>query len=262
MRRTILDMHLHTRGSDGVSFGVDIVRSAVERGLSGFCVTDHHKTQTAEGLKVVELARSNGLRVFRGCEYTTLQGHLLIYGVDVEELTLGYYPDMQATIDVVNAAGGVAVPAHPYKGYKTLLGDGVRKLRGVRAYETVNGACQRSQPSVNKLAAKAARERGKLGLGGSDAHRASDVGLAYTVFHGDIRTERDLVAALRRGHYRAVLDKSHPALDTRKVAGQIPRDERPTASSEATETHARRIDFDPDFRDYWHGYTDSGGFRH
>jgi predicted metal-dependent phosphoesterase TrpH len=203
---TKIDLHLHTRGSDGTGTAEEIVATALANKLDGICITDHHKTQTAEGLKVAELARAKGLLVFRGCEYSTAQGHLLVYGVDVAELNLGYYPEMQTVIAAVNKAGGVAIPAHPYKGYKRSLGDAVKTVKGVPAYETANGQVAASCSRLNALAVEAAKATRHRTTGGSDAHYSRNVGICYTEFQSLVRTEKDFLRALRHGKYQAATD--------------------------------------------------------
>ena len=53
----------------------------------------------------------------------------------------------------------------------------------------------------NHLAAKAARHLNIHSIGGSDAHGPSVLGRAYTLFPTRIRTEEELVQALRNGGY-------------------------------------------------------------
>jgi len=203
MKTTKLDLHIHTKGSDGFGTPKQIANSAVAAGLNGVCITDHHKTYTPEGLKVAEACREAGLLVIHGCEYSTAQGHLLIYGVNVEDLRLGFYPEMQNVIDEVNRRGGVCVPSHPYKGYQRCLQDRVKKLKGVRAYEVANGQCCYQCPEINKKALAAVKAKRKLGTGGSDAHSPLDIGLTYTEFEGEITCEREFLNALKKGQYRA-----------------------------------------------------------
>jgi len=203
-KTTRIDMHVHTMGSDGISDARSIAKAAKKAGLDGICITDHHKTYTAENLLVAQACREIGLLVFHGCEYSTAQGHLLIYGVNAEDLQLGFYPDMQEVIVEVYNRGGVAVPAHPYKGYKKSLKDAVKSLKYVRAYEVANGQVAVQEPGLNIKAGEAAKECKKLGLGGSDAHWASNVGIAYTEFQAVITCERDFVKALRYGQFRAI----------------------------------------------------------
>jgi predicted metal-dependent phosphoesterase TrpH len=205
LRKAKIDLHVHTRGSDGIGSPVEIAKAAKAAGLTGLAITDHHLTYTAEGLEVARECRKLGLDVFHGCEYSTDDGHLLIFGVNVEELALGRYPKMQEAIQKVNKAGGVAIPAHPYKGYKRLLGHKVLKLKGIKAVEGANGQCAVKNERANNLAKNAGRSR-KLGLtGGSDAHFPKHVGICYTKFDTEVRTEKDLLKALKSGKFKALI---------------------------------------------------------
>lgn len=203
-KTTRLDLHVHTRGSDGWGSPEEIVGKAIERGLDGLVICDHHHTVTAEGSKVIELGRRHGLIMLRGCEYSTKQGHCLVYGCDVDALSLGRYPEMAAVIAAAERAGGIAFPSHPYYGYRERCGDHVFQLgEGLKAIETINGQNEVRSPTSNLQAEQAAGELGIGGVGGSDAHNPDQVGLAYTVFPGLVGTERQLTRALRRGIFRA-----------------------------------------------------------
>jgi len=219
-------MHSHTRGSDGIGTPEQIVKYALEAGLDGLCLTDHHSTHNTDNLKVAKALREAGLLVIHGCEYSTAEGHLLIYGVNYDDLQMGYYPPMQDVIDEVNARGGVCVPAHPYKGYRRRLEDGVKKLRGVRAYEVANGQCEFQCPEKNKLARKAAEEKRKLGTGGSDAHNPKHIGLTYTEFQGNIVCELDFLNALKRGQFRAVVSRNRMKHELKRRRGFFSKAER------------------------------------
>ena len=201
---TRIDMHVHTRGSDGWGSPDDIAENALEAGLDGLVITDHHLTYTKEGLEVARACREAGLLVFHGCEYSAAEGHVLVYGVPIEELRLGRYLDMQKVIDLVVEFGGVAVPAHPYFGYRAKLGDGLRKLRRTRAVEVANGQRAVKDPGANRKALRAANLLSRMGIGGSDAHDPAYVGVCYTEFRGNIRNSFELTKALKRGSFRAV----------------------------------------------------------
>lgn len=200
-----VDLHVHTRGSDGRGQPWEIAQAAKAAGLDGLAITDHHKTHTAEGLEVARACRALGLVVFSGCEYSALEGHVLVFGVDVEELSLGLYPPMQTVVDRVTAAGGVALPSHPYHGYRSTLGDGVFDLQGIVGLEVANGQCAASAARLacNDQAARAAMFLALPGTGGSDAHDPRRIGACYTVFPEWMATTGDLVAALKKAHVMA-----------------------------------------------------------
>lgn len=203
-KTTKIDLHVHTKGSDGWGSPDEIASKAVERGLDAIVITDHHNTWTKEGQEVMLACREYGVMAFPGCEYSTKQGHVLIIGVAAEDLKLGWYPEIQLVVNRVLAAGGVAIPAHPYHGYKTMLGNYLFQMTGIRAVETRNGQCEVRSPRENERTIKVAKQLKLKGCGGSDAHSASYVGCCYTEFSGIIDTERKLVRALRRGSFRAV----------------------------------------------------------
>lgn len=222
-KTTKIDMHLHTRGSDGLSSAEEIAEAALSAGLDGLCITDHHKTHTAQGCRVADVCRQRGLLVFRGCEYSTAQGHLLVYGVDVGELDLGYYPAMLEVVAKVHDAAGFAAPSHPYHGVRKMLGNGLYDIADhIFAAETANGQVQLRAPDQNRQAKQAADELGLWGVGGSDAHWASMVGACYTVFSGQIRTEFDLVQALQAGQCRAVVNRKRVAENTFSTKKVLP----------------------------------------
>jgi predicted metal-dependent phosphoesterase TrpH len=206
-KTTRLDLHVHTRGSDGTGTPTMIAQAALAAGLDGLVITDHHHTFTPEGLAVADVCRAAGLIVLHGCEVSTDDGHCLVYGVDVDELDFPYYPPMQAVIDGVNEAGGVVLPSHPFKGYKRLLGDKVFDLEGISALEGANGQAAFQNPIWNKKAKAAAKKLGYSVTGGSDAHRPGCIGLCYTEFKGRVRTTKDLVEALKAGTFRAVVKR-------------------------------------------------------
>lgn len=204
-KTTKIDMHVHTKGSDGWGSPESIVRYAKRARLDGLCLTDHHLTYTSESLEVARALRQAGLLAFHGCEYSTAWGHLLVYGVNVEEFKWGYYPSPKRVIRDVNAAGGLCVPAHPYKGYRRFYGDRVKLLTGAVGLETANGRCAFQNPLVNRQAALIAKEHCMGTFGGSDAHSPMHIGLCYTQFDVVIRTEADLLAAMRvNGEFKAV----------------------------------------------------------
>jgi hypothetical protein len=202
-----VDLHSHTRGSDGHSTASEIVERAIAAGLDGLCLTDHHKVRTPESDEVAALAKKCGLKVFRGVEYSSDCGHLLLFGIDNKLVdSFGFYCNAQTVIDAVNAAGGAVVASHPFRSSSRALYEKVATLTGLAAWEGYNGQCSYRSPAVNELAVSLAKRKGRRITGGSDAHDARDLGLAYTVFPEEFDTDRGLVRALKRGGYKAVLD--------------------------------------------------------
>jgi len=226
-----LDMHSHTKGSDGMSSPVDIAHAAKAAGLDGLCLTDHHTNtvgDNAEVHRVAEALEAVGVRAFVGVEYSTEMNHLLIFGIDVPvpALAWGMYPNIQAVIDEVNAMGGACVVPHPYKGYARAAKDHVTGLQGLAAIEGYNGQVETRSPETNALARGAAQRMGLPITGGSDAHWAGMIGIAWTEFDRVIEDDHDLCAALHAGNFRACVDHARVASERNKFTarrGSFPR---------------------------------------
>lgn len=80
-----IDLHAHTRFSDGTFAPAETVRLAVERGLEVLAVTDH---DTTEGLdEAADAAAGTGLEIVPATEFSTVfEGgsvHVLAYWIDV-----------------------------------------------------------------------------------------------------------------------------------------------------------------------------------
>ena len=102
-----IDLHTHTRASDGTQSPTELVEAAVGAGLDVLGLTDH---DTAEGWAEAERAAdAAGLRLVRGMEISTsLDGrgvHLLAYLPDPT------YPPLVALLDKVLDGRSSRVPA-------------------------------------------------------------------------------------------------------------------------------------------------------
>ena len=207
-----VDLHVHTKGSDGRSSASEIVERALACGLDGIAITDHHKVRTAEGDAVADLAEHCGLKVLRGVEYSSAGGHMLLFGVDDRLVaSFGLYRDAQDVVDRVNRAGGCVVVSHPFRGYRRAFGAKVQDLRGLAGWEGYNGQCSYEVVGANEAATKLAAKTRTRTTGGSDAHDARDVGLCWTEFDAAVTTDKALVRALRRPGHRGRLDEKRLA---------------------------------------------------
>ena len=168
--------------------------------LDGICLTEHQVLW--DSVEVDKLAGEDGIKIFRGNEFTTNQGDILVFGFykDIKELLM-----IEELREEVKAAGGFMIAAHPFRGFKT-FGIGQLQL-------TVEQACQRKaleyvdaleigngklSPDENDMARKVAEKLDLPGTGGSDAHRVDEIGKWVTVFEKEIRDERERERELRR----------------------------------------------------------------
>jgi predicted metal-dependent phosphoesterase TrpH len=203
-----IDLHIHTAPLSACSYidPREIVDEARRLKLDGICLTEHQVVW--DSAEVGQLSREAGIRIFRGNEFTTNQGDILVFGFyeDIKELLI-----IQELRDKVTAAGGYMIAAHPFRGFKT-FGIGQLQL-------TVEQACKRKvlefvdaveigngklSPDENEMAGKVAEKLGLPGTGGSDAHRVDEIATWVTGFENDIEDEGDLLRELHAGRFRAV----------------------------------------------------------
>jgi hypothetical protein len=155
--------------------------------------------------EIAELAQGASLKIFRGNEFTTNQGDILVFGYeeDLKELLM-----IEELHDRVTAAGGFMIAAHPFRGFKTF---GIGQLQMtveqgctrkvfdfVDAVEIRNGKVSDQE---NDMAARVTARLGLPGTAGSDAHRLDEVGKWVTDFERAIETERELIEELKAGRF-------------------------------------------------------------
>jgi predicted metal-dependent phosphoesterase TrpH len=187
---------------------LELIREASRRKLDGVCLTEHQVLWQPD--EVEELARRAEIRIFRGNEFTTDQGDILVFGYeqDVKELLT-----IEELRDRVGAVGGFMIAAHPFRGFKTF---GIGQLQ-----MTVEQACKRKvfefvdaievrngnvSDEENEMAARVAAQLGLPGTAGSDAHEVHEVGKWTTDFEREIESEQQLIEELRAGRFSAPPD--------------------------------------------------------
>ncbi|MBN2809560.1 MAG: PHP domain-containing protein [Deltaproteobacteria bacterium] len=207
-RGFVIDLHLHTApASPCASSSVDeMIVEAKRIGLDGICLSDHNYLWSAEAVQA--LREKHNFLVLRVNEIVTEQGDMLVFG---------FYEDVQGIIRLaelkqrVAAVGGFIVAAHPFRGFLTFGADDVgltpEKAMAREMFKWVDGVeCLNGKVTVteNGLARHVATGLGLPATGGSDAHDVSTVGVCATAFESEIKSEEDLLAALKAGKYRPV----------------------------------------------------------
>lgn len=210
----LIDMHNHTKISSPCSLlsPQKLIETAQKKGLDGICVTEH---LFIEGAKIAqEIGRKMNFPVFRGVEARSELGDMLIFG---------YYKDVPEGISLddlcwyVHEVGGVIFVAHPYhtKGGCNLYGsmqkcgldlntdwDKVRVLQELDGVEVINGQVSDKE---NEKAKKLAAQLSVCGIAGSDSHSLEMIARAATMFKKPIRSDEELVEALKNGCYQTIL---------------------------------------------------------
>ena len=187
-----LDLHVHSRHSPDSSLTIDeIVAGLASAGLNGFALTDHNTVAGHAELGALQ-ARFPDVVLVPGVEVSTIEGHLLAYGVT--EAPPPRRP-VRETIDWVRAHGGVPALPHPFRRSHG-VGRALTESLPVAAIETLNG---HNSPAANRRAAEVALQRKIPGTGGSDVHGLADLGRAFTVFEDGAATADAVLAAMRAG---------------------------------------------------------------
>jgi histidinol phosphatase-like PHP family hydrolase len=200
-----IDLHIHTAPRSPCSNldPLDAMKEARRLGLDGICITEHQVVWDPQ--EVNDLEKEGGIKIFRGNEFTTNRGDILVFGFekDIKELLT-----IQELRDEVKVTDGFMIAAHPFRGFKTF---GIGQLQMtveqacelkvfdfVDAIEIKNG---RLSDEENDMAIKVAAQLGLPGTAGSDAHSVDEVGKWVTEFEREIRNEQELVEELRAGRF-------------------------------------------------------------
>ena len=200
-----IDLHVHSKYSgDTGSDPEETVDHAISLDLYGIVFTEHYSYAASEHAEGLKEKYKDRILILRGVEFSTEEGHCLIFGVDTDRLALRYAP-VEDVVKMVNAQGGVVVPSHPYRRGNS-LGDRIHELNGITALEGYNG---NNMHSFNVRAIEAARVLDLPFTGGSDAHEAREAGSCYTEFNDKV-TSDNFIDLLKKGNYKGV--------DTRKVS--------------------------------------------
>jgi len=217
--RMTIDLHVHTYpASPCSSASVDaLIEEAKRIGLDGICLTDHnHLWGPAQ---VEELRQKHGFLILRGNEITTNQGDVLVFGCE---------KDIQGIVDIkelrreVDEADGFMIVAHPFRGFLIVGVDqaGLTPEKAmerplfnyVDAVEVLNGKVTEKE---NDFALRVTEGLGLPGTGGSDAHEVAEVGVYATEFYEVIKSEQDLIAALKKGDYAPVVFQGEKQIGAR-----------------------------------------------
>ena len=210
-----VDLHLHTnRGSaDSNLAPKDLIERARAIGIGAVCITEHDNVWDLK--EIAAAAAAAGVTCIRGMEVTTEMGHVGVFGLS--EYVSGIYK-LAELRKVVDKLGGIMVANHPFR-YKldprfSFINpdhepidpehpERAAKLEIIKlcdAIEVLNAACSEEE---NIFALKVARVLGRPEVAGSDSHSANSIGVVTTLFADPIRSEHELIEAIRAGRTRA-----------------------------------------------------------
>jgi predicted metal-dependent phosphoesterase TrpH len=210
-----VDLHLHTtRGSADSNLAPQaLVERAKTIGIGAVCITEHDSLWDLK--EIAPLTDEAGVVCIRGMEVTTEMGHVGVFGIP--EYVGGIYK-LAGLRKVVDDFGGIMIANHPFR-YKldprfSFINsdhqpidvehpERAAKLEIIQmcdAVEVLNAACSEEE---NLFALKVARALGLAEVAGSDSHSANSIGVVTTLFPEQVRTDREVIEAIRARRTRA-----------------------------------------------------------
>ena len=169
------------------------------------CLTDHDFFWDPN--RVCELSEKHNFLLIAGSEINTDAGHIIVFGLDRYIFGL-HKPDF--LWEEVERKGGVVIAAHPYRrrfledpGRDPVIRAGMLErasedefFQHCVAIEGVNG---RGTDVQNRFSQDLSELLGHHMTGGSDAHRAEQLGTAATRFERKITGLEDLISRVEGG---------------------------------------------------------------
>ena len=199
-------LHIHTTLSDGHASPEEMAKIYKAAGFDAVAITDHWKFHAEDEI--------GGLKIISGCEYDlggqdTIQGVMHIVGIGMKEppAIKKENATYQSTIDAINAAGGMAVLAHPAWSLNTK--DDVKPLKGIsmlEIYNTVSDVHQSSRPYSGYLVDALANDGIAYPLTATDdAHYydGTDEAKSYICVKAASGSVADILEGIRRGEFYA-----------------------------------------------------------
>ena len=186
-----VNLHIHTKFSDGEADAVDILNQAKEKEYKKIAICDHNTIEAHKFVKDEILMPAVEFDVW--CGYVFM--HLLAYGIDINsEALLSFCAkskketeldivrifakrDIKKLINAIHSAGGIAVLAHPAccwainleRFVKKLISYGLDGLEVYYPYERHRGIIKfHKAETVEKIADK----YNLIKTGGTDLHKA------------------------------------------------------------------------------------------
>lgn len=208
-----VDLHCHTRffhsrpgeptPFDPVSARL-LARYARKRGLDAVALTNHD---------YYEPFFLGGVLAIPGIEISTTRGHLLVVGPDPPTRTRPGELSPEDAVALAHDRGCVAVIPHPFR-HSTVR-------RSDAPFDAVE--CNGKHPETHGRARALADRLGCPTVGGSDAHFPFEVGRGYTEVDADELTPESVVAAVRDGRVREVVDDGRGARTMRRLYDVVHR---------------------------------------
>ena len=192
-----VELHMHTRASDGSMSPEYAVRLAARRGLRGVAVTDHDTFRGSVLASRAARILGGPVLVVYAAEIRSSAGDILVYCGEPHER---WPRDVWELLDWARDNNCAPVAAHPYHPGRHSVGGLLPRIAGrLAAVEAWNS---RGLPIFNLPAIRLARRLGLPVTSGSDAHVSRELGVSPTLILGEPEKPEDIVEAILSGSTR------------------------------------------------------------
>jgi len=162
--------------------------------IAGIIITDHDYVNDTN-FSIYK--KKYGIKIFVGAEISSLDGHILAYGI--EEAPSANLSALK-TIELIHEQGGIAIAAHPFRilGLDDAIFD--LPLDGIE----INGSATKKE---NQRAKEAAMMMDLSTIGGSDSHHKDQLNTYVTRFNvpvNSMNSIQDIVAQIKLKTCKAV----------------------------------------------------------
>lgn len=199
-----LGLHIHTTLSDGVKTPEEAVQAYQAQGYDAIALTDHWVYGSG--------GQIGGMHILSGCEYNSkeldsISGVMHLVGIGMNrDPKLPRDAGQQQIVDAINAAGGIAVLAHPAWSVNAL--EDAKNLNGVVASEIYNAVSEVNQ-SVRAYSSYFVDVCANAGIyyklfATDDVHYYDDdLCKGWVMVRAETLTDAALLQALRQGNFYA-----------------------------------------------------------
>lgn len=221
------EMHLHTRrcSACACATGEEMVISAKQKGYTGIVLTNHfYRGNTAidrqipwedfvkeyqyDYLETKEAGEKHDIEVLFGIEEGYGGGkEVLIYGIQPEKLieTPNFIRmDIAEISAFVRENDGFIACAHPFRDRDYISEP--HKIPDITLFDAAESYNACNTPEDNEMAEQLCKRTGLPRISGGDVHIAGRLGKAGVAFYDRITNDRQLVAALKAGRYKLIID--------------------------------------------------------
>jgi len=187
-----------------------VLKKAKKVGLDGIALTEHGIRWDDDKIQeLIEKSKVYDLLVIPGQEvacYTLcgeFQGEFLIFGYPE---SLGSNRSVEDVLELAHREGGVVIAAHPFKKLHNGNGDGYYGA-GDSIYGLAIDGLEIEHLSYDEESRSLARDAMNAmhipGIGGSDSHDLSTVGICRTIFERTVTSTESLCEEIRAGRLKA-----------------------------------------------------------